>query len=74
MAEMRTEYKSDDGFYIVRISDSKFFYGDGKTANGFGISANQFLRFNPYMTYVGDQNQTPSDEVVKWIEEHMQDE
>ena len=74
MAEMKAEYMSNDGFYIVRISEGRYFYGDGKTANGFGISANQFLRFNPYMTYIGDQDLTPSDEVIRWIEEHNQDE
>ena len=67
MAEIKAEYKDPDGFYIVRISDNKYYYGDGKTLNAFGISANQSLRFHPYMEYIGDRNEPASDDVAAWI-------
>lgn len=67
MAEMNAEYKGDDGFYIVRLPDGEYYYGDGKTVNSVGISANQFLRFHPYMEYVGERNERVSNAVQEWI-------
>ena len=65
--EMIVEYKDEFGFYIVRLSNGRYYYGDGKTINSFGISANQFLRFHPYMEYVGDKITLPSENVTEWI-------
>ena len=64
---MIVEYKDEFGFYIVRLSNGRYYYGDGKTINSFGISANQFLRFHPYMEYVGDKITLPSENVTEWI-------
>ena len=50
------EYKSVSGTYIVKVSENKYYYGNGETTNAFGISANQFLRFNPYMENVKNQS------------------
>lgn len=56
MDKMIAEYKSISGIYIVKVSENKYYYGDGETTNAFGISANQFLRFNPYMEKVESQS------------------
>ena len=53
---MIAEYKSISGIYIVKISENKYYYGNGETTNAFGISANQFLRFNPYMDKTKNTN------------------
>ena len=68
--EMIVEYKDADGFYIIRLSNGKYYYGDGKTVNSFGISANQFLRFHPYMDYVGEQIEKPPENIITWIEKN----
>lgn len=56
MDKIKAEYKSDSGIYIVKINENKYYYGNGDTINAFGISANQFLRFNPYMQNVETEN------------------
>ena len=61
------QYTSDDGYCIVQISENKVYYGNGIDTNVFGSSANQFLRYNPYMRYVGDNAEKPSGAVAKWI-------
>ena len=53
---MIVKYKSASGTYIVKVSENKYYYGNGETTNAFGISANQFLRFNPYMEKVKNQS------------------
>ena len=53
---MIAEYKSVSGIYIVKVSENKYYYGNGETTNAFGISANQFLRFNPYMDKTKNPN------------------
>lgn len=65
MDEMIAEYKSTSGIYIVKVSENKYYYGNGETTNAFGISANQFLRFNPYM----DKTKNPN--VPKQIEDKI---
>lgn len=60
-------YKSNDGFCIVKIDEAKYYYGNGAEINAIGTSANQFLRFNPYMDYVGGTNEQPSQPVTEWI-------
>ena len=65
---LSVEYK-DGEFYIVRISEKKYYFGDGETLNSIGISANQFLRFHPYMDYVGG-SEKPPDKIVRWIEQN----
>lgn len=64
------QYIGDDGYCIVKIAENKVYYGNGRDTNAFGVSANQFLRFNPYMRYVGDNNQKPSNAVGNWISKH----
>ena len=56
MDKMIVEYKSVSGTYIVKVSENKYYYGNGETTNAFGISANQFLRFNPYMEKAKNQS------------------
>ena len=65
---LKVEYK-DGEFYIIRISENKYYFGDGETLNSIGISANQFLRFHPYMNYV-DGNEKPPDKIIRWIEQN----
>ena len=50
---MKILYKLGE-IYLVEIGDNCVYYGDGEYTNGFGVSAMQFLRFNPCMDYVGD--------------------
>lgn len=65
---LKTEYTGKGGFFIVRVDEKKYYFGDGKEINAFGISPNQFLRFHPYMEYVGDKAVEPTDDIKKWIE------
>lgn len=67
---MTVEYKDGDGFYIIRLSE-RYYYGDGKTINAFGLYANQFLRFHPYMDYVGDRIETVPQDIRTWIEKNV---
>lgn len=66
--EMIVLYENGRGMYIVRINDGKYYYGDGEEVNSLGISANQFLRFNPYMKYVGAQKKEPNEKIKRGIE------
>ena len=70
MEEMTVEYFDGKDLYIVKLEDGRYYYGDGGTINAFGISANQFLRFNPYFNYVANDGVKPSDNVIKWITEN----
>ena len=70
MENMKLLYKNDDGVCIVQLPDNKVYYGNGKTFGGIGISANQFLRFNPNMDYVADKEFDIPEPVMKWINEH----
>lgn len=65
MDKLKLEYKSKSDVYIVRVSENKYYYGNGETINAFGISSNQFLRFNPYMEKVESQS------VPKYIEDKI---
>ena len=57
---------------IVKVSEKKYYYGEGgETYGGFGIAPEQFLRFNPYLDYVGDRDLPVPDVVRKWIMEHL---
>ena len=64
---MTAEYKDEYGFYIISLSDGRYYYGDGITVNSFGISANQFLRFHPYMQHISGTGEKPSQQVTDWI-------
>lgn len=70
MAKIKAEYMSGGGYYIIRINDGLYYYGNGDTTNALGKSANQFLRFNPYMEYVGDRTPPIDAKVAQWIEEN----
>lgn len=67
MDEMTVEYKSKHGIYIVRVRDGLYYYGNGDEINSFGVSANQFLRFNPYMDYVGGKGEPLKQSIITWI-------
>ena len=71
MDKMIVEYKSVSGTYIVKVSGNKYYYGNGGTTNAFGISANQFLRFNPYMEKV--KNQSVPDHIENKIFEMLKE-
>ena len=68
---MKLLYKNDDGVCIVKLSDKKYYYGNGKTFGGFGVEPNQFLRFNPYMKYVGDKEEKVPDPILEWLQENI---
>ena len=68
---VKVEYTGEGGFFIIRIDDKKYYCGNGTDTNGIGISANQFLRFHPYMTYVGDKDVKASEPVMKWLHENI---
>ena len=70
---LTVEYKNNSGTYIVRVDEGKYYYGNGSSFNGFGISPVQFLRFNPSMDYVADKKEEPPEIIVKWIEEHIKE-
>lgn len=67
METVTVEYVGNDGFQIVRISENKYYFGDGETANGIGITPNQFLRFHPHMEYVGGTGTEPTEKIKAWI-------
>ena len=71
MAEMTVAYKGSGGICIVKVNENVYYYGDGETINAFGKSANQFLRFNPYMNYVGDENEKPDGIIFVWITDNL---
>lgn len=56
--------------FIIRLSENRYYYGNGKNINSIGSSANQFLRFNPYFDYVADKGVQPSEAVKKWLKEN----
>ena len=67
MDEMIVLYRDGSGMCIVRISEGKYYYGNGKNVNAVGVSPNQFLRFNPYFDYVEDKKEQPKEAVREWI-------
>ena len=69
---MQVLYKSN-GIYIVKINDKKFYYGNGKTINGFGVHPVQFLRFNPYMEYVANQDIPVPNHIQEYIKNNPED-
>ena len=71
--EMIALYKNKDGVYIIQISQGVVYYGNGKDINGFGFSALQFLRFNPYMEMTEENEQVPED-IKKYIIANKPDE
>jgi hypothetical protein len=68
---MKTLYRSAE-IHLVKINDEKFYYGDGKTINAFGINAAQFLRFNPYMDDVSEDDVGIPQKIVDYISKHEQ--
>jgi hypothetical protein len=66
---MQVLYKNN-GVYIVKISENKFYYGNGKDINGFGVHPVQFLRFNPYMEYVECQKIPVPNKIREYIVAH----
>lgn len=68
---MIIEYKNKSGVYIIKIKENKYYYGNGENINAIGISANQFLRFNPYMekTHITDIPNKIKDNIIKMIDD-----
>jgi len=70
MEGLKVLYKDDRGVVLVSLPDGRYYYGNGKTFGGFGVAPNQFLRFDPYMDYVEDQNVEVPDAAKDWIEKN----
>ena len=68
---LNVEYKNEGGLYIVKVSDGVYYYGNGKSINAIGMSATQFLRFNPYFDYVAGNGVKIPDAIRKWIEDNQ---
>jgi hypothetical protein len=63
---MKAIYQSGNS-YLIKISDNKYYYGDGDTRNNFEENPVQFLRFNPYMKDVSEENVTIPQKIVEFI-------
>ena len=46
------------------------FYGNGETINTFGNNATQFLRFNPYMEDVSEDDIEIPQKIINYINKH----
>ncbi len=68
MEKLKVEYMNKSGLCLIRIRDNVFYYGDGSSINAYGISANQFLRFNPYLDYVADKNVDIPEAILEYLE------
>lgn len=71
MADLKVLYINEDKVCIVSLPDGRYYYGNGTTFGGIGVSPNQFLRFNPYLNYVGDEDVPVPAAVLRWIEENV---
>ena len=67
---MKAIYKSGE-IYLVKVDDKSFYYGNGETINTFGISATQFLRFNPYMEDVSETDVEIPQKIINQINTHL---
>jgi hypothetical protein len=58
--------------YIISLDDkNKVYYGDGKNTNSIGFFGPlQFLRFDPYLEYVGDQEVEIPENIIRFIENY----
>jgi hypothetical protein len=63
----------DGNTYIVKVSEGKYYYGNGTDRNGFGVHPVQFLKFNPYLEYVAKQNILVPKKIKSYIESHIQE-
>lgn len=70
---MRVLYRGESGAMIVKLPNGRYFYGDGETFGGYGITPSQFLRFNPFLEYVEDQNIPVPGKIKKWIKNNADD-
>ena len=70
---MRVLYRGESGAMIVKLPNGRYFYGDGETFGGYGITPSQFLRFNPFLEYVEDQNVPVPGKIKKWIKNNADD-
>ena len=70
---MRVLYRGESGVMIVKLPNGRYFYGDGETFGGYGIAPSQFLRFNPFLEYVEDQNIPVPGKIKKWIKNNADD-
>lgn len=65
--DLKLIYINDSGTCIVMLKDGLFYYGNGEDLNMYGRSPMKFLRFNPYLKYVGDDNMAVPEAVAEWI-------
>lgn len=70
MEKMKVLYKNKDDVCIVQLPGDKYFYGNGKTFGGIGVSPNQFLRFNPYLDYVAEDNIEVPEAIMEWLDKN----
>lgn len=66
---MKVLYKNDETM-IIKVKVDLVYYGNGDSINAFGKNAAQFLRFNPYLTDVSEENVAIPEAIKKAIEKH----
>ena len=69
---MKLLYKNE-AICIVKINADAVYYGNGKDLNSFGISALQFLRFNPYMDYVESEDLPIPRDIEEYIKNNYEE-
>jgi hypothetical protein len=69
---MKLLYKSG-ATCIVKINSNVVYYGNGKDLNSFGNSALQFLRFNPYMNYVENEDLPIPRDIEEYIQNNYEE-
>ena len=69
---MKLLYKNE-AICIVKINADAVYYGNGKDLNSFGISALQFLRFNPYMDYVESEDLPIPRDIEEYIKKQAEE-
>ncbi len=67
---MKVMYCNGDTF-VIKVKKDLYYYGNGKKINVFGQNAVQFLRFNPYLKDVSNQQNAIPDSIVMKIESYL---
>ena len=73
MEKIKVEYKNDNGIYIIKIEENKYYYGDGEDINYFIKTPNQILRFNPYFEYVKNAETEIPNKIIEKIKDWRKD-
>lgn len=73
MEKIKVEYKNDNGIYIIKIEENKYYYGDGEDINYFIKTPNQILKFNPYFEYVKNTDTEIPNKIIEKIKDWRKD-